>query len=284
MRRRPIRLPVLLAAAAGLLGAVSTRQTVRFAGANAHLRQELSDRRAHATAASKPSINESSVELKAINAELDREHARLREAESKAEKLAQSLAITPAEELKSFVRVEELAVGGANFPKAIHELPKAKEAAELEGRRWDSAVFMKDLAGWIVSMEAIGKLEENPKEIAELHARALREILGFDEGTSRRVCKRLTAEFESLGQQGLTRLHRPTEGQEEWYARRDRMVMEAAARIEALIPPKYQKPNAVAEAMNPGTAFRNRLMRVAGVRAGGMQLYYQEPGSEPIAF
>jgi hypothetical protein len=26
------------------------------------------------------------------------------------------------------------------------------------------------------------------------------------------------------------------------------------------------------------------LMHIAGVRAGGMQLYYQEPGSEPIAF
>jgi hypothetical protein len=284
MRRSPVRLPILLAAAAALLGAVSTWQMVRFASANALLRQELSDRRAHATAANMPSNNESSAELNAINSELERERARLREAESKAEKLAQSLAITPAEELKSFGRVEELAIGGANFLKAIQELPKAKQAAELEGRQWDSAVFMKDLPGWIVSMEAIGKLEENPKEIAELHARALREMLGFDEGTSRRVCERLTAEFESLGQQGLIRAHRPSEGQEEWYARRDRMVLEAAARIEALISPKYQKPNAVAEAMNLGTAFRNRLMHIAGVRAGGMELYYQEPGSEPIAF
>lgn len=240
--------------------------------------------RAHATAASGQSIDESSAELKAIDAELERERTRLREAESKAKKLAQSLAVTPAEELKSFGRVEELAVGGANFLKAIQELPKAKETAELEGRRWDSAAFMKDLAGWIVSMEAIGKLEENPKEVAELHARALREMLGFDEGTSRRVGERLTAEFESLGQQRLIRSHRPSEGQEEWYARRDRMVLEAAARIEALIPPKYQKPNAVAEAMNLGTAFRNRLMHIAGVRGGGMQLYYQEPGSEPIPF
>jgi len=60
--------------------------------------------------------------------------------------------------------------------------------------------------------------------------------------------------------------------------------LEAAARVEALIPPQYQKPNAVAEAMNLGTAFRNRLMRVAGVPAGGMQRYYQAPGGEPLPF
>jgi hypothetical protein len=77
-------------------------------------------------------------------------------------------------------------------------------------------------------------------------------MLGFDEGTSRGVRERLTTEFESLKAQGLTRPDRPSQGQEEWYARRDRMVLEAAARIEALIPPQYQKPNAVAEAMNLG--------------------------------
>ena len=223
-------------------------------------------------------MTKTSDDLKAANVELEQARARLRTAEAKADELAQTLGITPAEQLKSFGRVEELAVGGVSFLKAIEELPKARQIAELEGRRWESAVYMKDMAGLIVSMEAIGQLEENPGKVAKLHAHALHEMLGFDEDTRQHVFERLIAEFETLKAQGLTRPDRPSEGQEEWYARRDRAVLEAAARIEALIPPQYQKPNAVAEAMNL------RLMRVAGIRAGGMQLFYQAPGSEPLPF
>jgi hypothetical protein len=108
-------------------------------------------------------VTKTSDDLKAANVELEQARARLRTAEAKADELAQTLGITPAEQLKSFGRVEELAVGGVSFLKAIEELPKAKQAAELEGRRWESAVYMKDMAGLIVSMEAIGQLEENPE-------------------------------------------------------------------------------------------------------------------------
>jgi hypothetical protein len=281
---RAISAPALAALSLALIGAVSIWQTVQFARGNQDLRRELLQRRAAATAEAARTTAEASAEADAARVELEDARARLRTAEARLDELAKSLDITPADQLKSYGRVEELAANGVTLLKAIEELPIAKHAAHLEGRKWDPAVFMKDMAGLIVNTEAIGQLEENPAKVAELHAQALREMLALDEGTSQRVMERLVAEFEALKAQGLTRPDRPGEGREEWYARRDQAVLEAAARIEALIPPQLQKPNAVAETMNLGTAFRNRLMRVAGVPAGGMQLYYQAPGGEAVPF
>jgi hypothetical protein len=164
---RSIPVPGLLAAVLALVVAVSIWQTVHFASANDHLRRELSERRTDAAAASVQSTTETSADLEAADVELEQARTRLRTVEAKADELAQGLGITPAEQLKSFGRVEELAVGGARFLKAIEELPKAQQAAELEGRQWDAAVYMKDMAGLIVSMEAIGQLEENPGKVAE---------------------------------------------------------------------------------------------------------------------
>jgi hypothetical protein len=282
--RRPAPLPVLLTAGVLLVITVSAWQTIRFASENDALRSEISERRASATSATVSATLPSSTELERTRAELDRARTRLRTAEAKADELAQTLAIAPADELKSFGRLEELAVDGAKFLKLLEEVPKAKAAADLEGRRWDTAVFLKDLPGWIVHSDAIGQLEENPKEIADVHARALRERLGLDEKVSQHVHARLIAEFALLHQLGFTRPQRPPKEHDEWYAERDRMLLEAAARIEETIPPENRKPSAVVETINLGTGFRNRTIRFAGGVEAGLQLYYQVPGAEPIVF
>ena len=98
---RPIPVPALLAAALALVAAVSIWQTVHFASANDHLRREISKRRAHAAAASVQSSTESSADLEAARVELEHARTRLRAAGAKADDLAQSLGITPAEQLKS---------------------------------------------------------------------------------------------------------------------------------------------------------------------------------------
>jgi hypothetical protein len=192
------------------------------------------------------------------------------------------LAIAPAEQLKSLGRLEELAGRGVELVNAVKEHTDAIRTAKLEGREADTNLRLEDLSGLIVNMETIGKLEANPGEVAELHAQALQQMLGLDEVTSRRVRESLAAEFEHLRAQGLDRMQRPAEGEEDWYARRDQTLLDAAARIEALIPPEKRSPNAVPQIMNLSTGLRTRIMRIPNGSPAKLDLFYKEPGSEPI--
>jgi hypothetical protein len=280
--RRLASSPFLVAAAAVSLAVFSIWQSVHFAQENETLRGALSNTRSRAQAASSEPAPGSSAELQKTQADLEGARTRLRAAEAKAHELASALAIAPAEELKSLGRPEQLASEGIELLNTARQHAEAIRAATLEGQRGNTNLVMKDLPGLIVHTEAIGKLEANPGEVAELHAQALRQMLGLDETTSRRVRESLAAEFELLRKQGLDRPQRPIEGQEDWYARRDRMLLDAAARIEALIPSEKRWPNAVSQIMNLSTAFRSRMMRSPDGSPGTMELFYEEPGSEPI--
>jgi hypothetical protein len=236
--------------------------------------------RAHATIPEVAKGN--SPEMEKTRADLEQVRLRLRAAKAKADELTSALAIAPAEELKSYGRLEELAAKGVELANTVREQTEAIRAAALEGRQVSGNLVIKDLPGLIVNSEIVGKLESNPDRIAELHAHALRQMLGLDEATSLRVREALAPEFERLRAQGLDRMQRPTEDQEDWYARRDQMMLDAAARVEALIPAENRSPNAVVRIMNLSTGVRTRMMRISNAPSGHMQLLYQEPGSEPI--
>jgi hypothetical protein len=106
-------------------------------------------------------------------------------------------------------------------------MSKAQHTAQIEGRRLN--VDAKNMAEWLVNTEAIGELEADPEAVADVSAHALRKALGLDEGATRKVRQQLAAEFQQLQTLGLDRPHRPNDGQEDWYAKRDRILLEAAA-------------------------------------------------------
>jgi hypothetical protein len=280
--RRPANLPLLIVGAVAMLVAFSIWQTVRFAKENDALRGALVETRSLAPALSSDAAPGSSAEWQQTRADLAQARTRLQAAEAKAAELASTLAIAPAEELKSHGRLEELAGKGVELVQAVKEHTEAIRTAKLEGREANADLRLHDLTGLIVNMEAIGKLEANPAEVAELHAQALKQMLDLDSATSQRVRERLAAEFEQLRVQGLDRLQRPALGEDDWYARRDQTLQDAAARIEALIPPGKRSPNAVLKIMNLSTGLRTRIMRYPGGPPGNFGIFYQEPGSEPI--
>jgi hypothetical protein len=274
------RLPTLVVFVAVACACVSIWQTVRLAGENATLRSFLVEPSGSTHPASSRASSKRAGDGEITEAQLESARVRLRHAEAQAEKLAAELAIAPAEELQTLGRIEELATDAVKLVKVMDEISQIIQAGESAGGKTNG--LTNDVPQWLVHTEAIGQLEAEPADIADLHARALRELLGLDESAVHKVRERLAAEFELLRAHRLDRPHRPAEEQDDWYARRDRMLLEAAARIEALIPARHRKPNAVAKIMNLGSSFRFRAQQAPDGGVRRLDLFYQEPGSKPI--
>ena len=276
-QRRPISVVYWIIAVAVVLIVLSVWQTFRLAGQNSSLRGEVVAARADAAP---PSFKVAPVEKGAEGeaaAELSREREMLRAAEVKAKELAASLQIAPAEELKSLGRIEELAKEGVQFLGALLDA-QAWQKAELEGGPRPAQRVLDDLIAYTLKLEAIGRLESEPADVAEVHAEALKEMLGLDQTTQDRVRQLIAAEFAKLRDRGLTRSHRPLEGTEDWYARRDEAIVNAAGRIEALIPADLRKPHAVAQVLSLGSGIRTRIIDRPDAREKGLQMYYELPG------
>jgi hypothetical protein len=274
------RIPALVVIVAIACAGSSLWLTMRLTRENARLRSVLEQPSTlpGADGSDAPGAGATTSEVTA--AELENARLRLRKAEAQAGQLAAELAIAPAEELKSLGRIEELAVDALKLVKTMEEVSEAMQAS---GRIPDETDHLtNDVPRWMVQTEAIGELEGNPAEIADLQARALRDLLGLDEGAAGKVRERLTAEFELLRARGLDRPHRPVEGQEEWYAGRDQMLLEAAARIEALIPASQRKSDAVGKIMNLGSCFRFGVPQAVDGNKRKLDFFYQEPGGKRI--
>jgi hypothetical protein len=278
--RKWFRLPVLVAMTVAALAGWSIWQSVRFAGENALLRSALTERPSHAGAAASTAPGKPAGEMEKAEAEMESARLRLRNAEATVAKLDAELAIAPAEELKSLGRIEELAVDGVKLVTTMEELSQSMQAGKPNNQKTDA--LTNDVPQWMVNTEAIGQMESDPAEIADLYGRALRQMLDLDENASRQVRERLTAEFELLRVRGLDRPRRPLEKQEDWYAERDRMLLEAAARIEALIPAPQRKPNAVGKIINLGSSFRFRVKQSPDGGDRKLEFFYQEPGAKPV--
>jgi hypothetical protein len=276
-RRHQISLVYAVVALAAVLIALSVWQTVRLAERNYTLREAVAAARAGVVPSSfKTAAAAKSVDGEAA-AELSRERELLRTAEAKAQELAAALQIAPAEELKSLGRIEELAKEGVQFLGALRD-PKALQKAQMEGRPQLANVVVDDLIGYTLKLEAIGRLEAEPAEVAEVHAGALKEMLGLDQATHDRVRQMIAAEFATLREQGLIRSHRPIDGSEDWYARRDQAILNAAGRIEAVIPPDLRKPHAVAQVLSLGSGIRTRVVDQPSAREQGIEMFYEMPG------
>lgn len=274
-------LPFLLIAVAALIVGLSAWQTIVLARGNQEIRGDLLAKRKEIVGPRGEAAAADSAGLAKVQAELEEARGKLRATESQAQKLADELKIEPAAELKSLGRSEQLAAKGATLVQGMEKISKEQHTAQIEGRRLN--VDAKSIAEWLVNTDAIGELEADPGAIADVNAHALRTTLGLDGDTTRRLREQLAAEFEQLRKRGLDRPHRPNEGREDWYAKRDRMLLEAAARIEAQIPVSQRKPNVVSQIMNLGTGFRTRVQQSPDA-GPGMELYYESPGMEPIRF
>jgi hypothetical protein len=277
--RRSVSLPALLIAAAGLVAALSVWQTVMLARDNAQLRDAIFATAPFTNAPSALAANVDAAELNKAQAELELARTRLRAAEDQAAKFAAELTVTPAEELKSLGRSDVLAAKAVSLMKGMDEMLKAQDAST--GKR--PSVDAKNMAEWLVNSEAIGDLEGDPAAVANVHAHALREKLGLDEAMMRELRGNLTAEFQQLRAQGMDRPSRPDDAQDDWYAKRDRTLLAAAARIEQQIPAKLRKPRVIVQIMNLGSGFRTRTQQ-GPTGEPHIELVYQVPGMEPIRF
>jgi hypothetical protein len=278
--RKWFRLPVFVAMTAAALAGWSIWQSVRFACENTALRSVLSEGPPQIGAAASAAPGVPAGEMEKVGAEMESARLRLRNAEATVAKLDVELAIAPAEELKSLGRIEELAVDGVKMVTTMEEISQSMQPGYPNSQKTDA--LTNDVPQWMVNTEAIGQMESDPAEIADLYGRALRQMLDLDENASRQVRERLAAEFELLRARGLDRPRRPLERQEEWYAKRDRMLLEAAARIEALVPGPQRKPKAIGKIINLGSSFRFRMKQSPDGGDRKLEFFYQEPGAQPV--
>ena len=278
--RRFVSLPALLIAAATVITTWSLWQTLLLARQNDQLRNTLASTQSTTRPASADAAMANHADLHKAETELADARQRFRTADEQARSLANELAITPAEELKSYGRIEDLAQKGVTLLQSIEEITTAQHTALLAGH--PVSVDTK-ITGWLMNTEAIGDLEANPAEIAELYTHALRQTLGLDPSLTRQVQQQLRTEFDQLHSKGLDCPHRPTEAQEDWYGRRDQLILEAASRIEAQIPISQRKPHAIAQILNLGTSFRTRIDKAPDGNPR-LRLYYQVPGRPAIRF
>lgn len=278
---RIVSLPIVLIGAAGAVTTWSLWQTLLFARENNQLRSAFASTQSAKQTTSAGAAKTDRAELLKAETELAAARRRFRAADERAKRLAAELAITPAEELKSYGRIEDLAQNGITVLKSIEETTAGQNSAQTEGRT--VSVDGKKITGWLVHTEAIGDLEANPAEIAELYAHAIQQTFALDPSLTRKVQQQLCKEFEQFRAQGLDRPHRPIEAQDDWYARRDQLVLEAAARIEAQIPTAQRKPHALAQILNLGTSFRTRIDNAPDGNPS-LTLYYQVPGLPAIRF
>jgi hypothetical protein len=268
----PARLAVLFAALAATLGAW---QSLRLATANRALQTEIS-RRASRPGAPSPNTQEA-PELVALQVELDRESSALRAAREKAGKIAGDLSIAPEEELKSLGHMEEIATESAQFLDSVQKVSGANPIASSKEEAARLAGIRKHLVGWSVKMDAIGKLESQPAQIARLHACTMRDVLELDPATTQRVQEALAAEFTLLRNQGLERMKRPNEEQDAWYTRRDAAMAAASERIATFIPggQRQQQAETVSQVMHLGSGLRSQMITDPKGKRGGVQLFYQ---------
>jgi hypothetical protein len=189
-------------------------------------------------------LQEGTVRAEALRDETRREIASREAAEAKIAELESRLPTRDGEVLTSFGRIEEM---GRRAGKAVTFLARQAAAqtaaqklggapvADLDLTKDEQAAF----AEFFGQLGELRALENDPREIARFQATTLREVLGLDDATSKRVSAFLETEFARLKAQRLTANFRPENEPGDWYRHRDAAMTELAARLRPLLPANH---------------------------------------------
>jgi hypothetical protein len=246
-------------AVAGLISvAISgSWQMMRLAREHGRLTTELAA--IHAQAAPAESEEESAfvTQIAALNAEIEQETARLADAQTQIAAMKNALPPMTGQVLRSLGRIEDLGRQAGQFIEQVIDFskaaggPSARKQSEEEMTR-----TMQSMMSWTATIETIGEMEDDPREIARLHATTIAERLKLNAATAASVEKEIARVFQELATAGLVRSKRPS-GDEltGWREHRGDVLHAAAARIENLIPADQRQPWVVEQSLQLGNAF-----------------------------
>ena len=254
---KPATVPALVPAALALTMLGGLVLGARLFREHRELDGELAILRAAQTSGVAKSALPPGSENARLSSEYENETALLRVADAKALEFGKALPRMTEEEWHSLGRVEELGQQAADFLGFFTGLAdQAKNRQPVSEA--DNSRVMGDIVGWMKRLEAIGEMEDDPAEIARLHAATLSARMKLDAAVQERVQKQIEREFTQLREQKLTRPQRPDEERDDWYVRRKTALNEASQRIEALIPAVRREQFAVGQSLHLGTGLRTK--------------------------
>jgi hypothetical protein len=159
--------------------------------------------------------------------------------------------------LRSLGRIEDLGRQAGRIIEQVIEFSKAASGPSAPTPKDEEMMrAMQSMMSWTASIEMIGDMEDDPKEIARLHATTIAERLKLDAATTASIEKQIAREFAELAAAGLVRSKRPS-GDElaAWRERRAEVLHAAAARVESQIPVNQRQPWVVEQSLQLGNAF-----------------------------
>jgi len=259
MTRRVSWLTVPVVAVAGLTSVAigGSWQVFRLTREHRRLTTDLSA--LHAQAAPNGSRDQApfTTQIARLNAEVEQESARLADAQAQTAAAKDALPPMNGEVLRSLGRIEDLGRQAGRFIEQVIEFSKAARGPSAPTPNDEQMMqAMQSMMSWIASIEMIGAMEDDPKEIARLHATTIAERLKLDGATTASIEKEIAREFAELAAAGLVRSKRPS-GNElaAWRERRADVLHAAAERVESQIPAEQRQPWVVEQSLQLGNSF-----------------------------
>jgi len=284
MKTLPI-IPAAALVALILTMAAGGWQSVRFAREHAALSAELGTLRGTPTASPAADRAKTDPQIAQARAELERESTQLAAALAKVAEAEKALPPLKGEELRSLGRIDELGRRASQFIEQIMEYgkqsndPNRKKLSEEESNK-----MTEQIMPWLEKVEVIGTMEDDPQEIAQLHATTIADRLKLDPVTAARVKEQITREFTDLLAAGLVRSQKPAgDGLEDWQKRRSTAVQGAVGRLEALIPAGSRQPWVMEQSMQLGNSLQKQV-NVGTDGHGSMNFSITLPGTQPPKF
>jgi hypothetical protein len=257
-------------------------QSVRLAREHRQLESELGALQNPSSAV--PGGDEASIlkQIEETRADIERESARLAAAQAKVADLGRSLPPVKGEVLRSLGRIEELGRSASEFIEQVVAYAKTlKTPPDQQMSESDRQRMMERMVLWMENIELIGTMEDDPKEIAQLHATTIAERLKLDPTVASRVQDQIEKEFAELAAAGLVCSRRPElDGLKEWQERRAAALEEAVSRIEAFIPADQRRPWVVEQSLQLGNSFQKQV-QVGPAGHGSMNFGIHLPGANP---
>jgi hypothetical protein len=258
MRRRVSSLSVP-AVAIAVLASVTTGgswQMIRLAREHSRLVRELVALQERAAPDAREDRAAGVTQVARVNAEIEQELTRLADAQAQTAAAKEALPPMNGQVLHSLGRIEDLGRQAGRFIDQLVEFsngvgsPSTPKRSEEETMR-----AMQSMMSWTAWIEMIGDMEDDPKEIARLHATTIAERLKLDATTAASIEKQIAREFAELAAAGLVRSKRPSGDKlAAWRERRDDTLHAAAARVESQIPADQRQPWVVEQSLQLGNA------------------------------
>jgi len=237
-------------------------ESARLAREHHELATELAMSRGERTPVTQGEPSHGAEEIAVLTGQIAEESSRLDATLAKVSEAEKQLPVMSDEELRSLGRMGDFARNAAAFIEQVVELTKLLQDKSAKSRNDDAiARATQQIGKWSGWLELVGQMEDEPLEIAQLHAQTIAERLGLDTATTARLQETIANEFSQLTASGLVHSKRPAPGEamNEWNHQRSEAIHAAAGRVEELIPPEQRQPWVVEQSLQLGNALRQQV-------------------------